>query len=90
MITRVFTFAGRALELNCSTSAGGGIRVEIQDAEGSPLPGFSLDDCQAIVGDTIRHVVQWKQGGDVSALAGKPIRLRFVAHDADLYSMRFQ
>ena len=31
----------------------------------------------------------WKQGPDVGALAGKPVRLRFVLKDADLYSLRF-
>ena len=31
----------------------------------------------------------WKNGSDVSKLAGKPIRLRFVMQDADLYSIRF-
>lgn len=32
----------------------------------------------------------WKNGGDVSALAGKPVRLRFVLNDADLYSLKFE
>jgi hypothetical protein len=35
-------------------------------------------------------VVPWTGRGDLSALAGKPIRLRFVLNDADLYSLRFR
>ena len=41
-------------------------------------------------GDAIEEVVKWNSGSDVSALAGKPIRLRFVMTDADLYSIRFR
>jgi hypothetical protein len=34
-------------------------------------------------------IVPWKQGSDVSKLAGQPIRLRFVMREADLYAFRF-
>lgn len=34
--------------------------------------------------------VSWDGAPDLSALAGQPIRLRFVIKDADLYSMRLQ
>ena len=34
-------------------------------------------------------VVTWKSGADVSALSGRPVRLRFELKDADLYSLRF-
>ncbi len=33
--------------------------------------------------------VTWKHGADVSRLAGRPVRLRMVMKDADLYSFRF-
>ena len=35
-------------------------------------------------------MVKWKNGSDVSAMAGKPIRLKFVLKDADLYSIQFK
>jgi hypothetical protein len=35
-------------------------------------------------------VVTWKSGSSVAALSGKPVRLRFVMKDADLYSIRFR
>ena len=41
-------------------------------------------------GDALDRVVGWKGNGDVSSLAGKPIRLRFVLSDADLYALRFE
>jgi hypothetical protein len=90
LATRPLTFTGKALELNYSTSAAGSVRVEIQDAAGKPIPGFTLDDCPEIFGDRLEQTVEWKQGSDLSKLAGQPIRLRFVLQDADLYAIRFQ
>ena len=90
MVTKPLKFKGKQLEINYSTSAAGSVRVEIQDADGKPIPDFALEDCPEIIGDQIERTVSWKQGSDVGALAGKPIRLRFVLKDADLYSLRFQ
>jgi hypothetical protein len=89
LLTRPLRFAGSTLELNCSTSAAGGIRVEIQDADGKPVPGHALADSLEIIGDDVARVVAWKGGTDVSKLAGRPVRLRFLLRDADLYSLRF-
>ncbi|MCF7789035.1 MAG: hypothetical protein K9N47_23120 [Prosthecobacter sp.] len=90
MTTKPFTFTGKALHLNLSTGAAGSVAVEIQDAEGKPLPGFTLDDCKAISYDDIDRVISWKSGSDVSALAGKNVRLRWVLKDADVFSFRFE
>ncbi len=89
MLTRPLVFAGKVLEINYGTSAAGSIRVEIQDPSGRPIPGFALDDSPEIIGDEIEHVVAWRQGSDVSKLAGQPVRLRFVMKEADLYALRF-
>lgn len=88
-ITKAFAFKGRQLEINYSTSAAGQMRVEVQDAEGKPVPGFTLDDCEPIWGDHIARIVKWKSGSDVSAIASKPVRLRFEMSDADLFAMKF-
>ena len=88
--TKPLTFDGKELTINYSTSAAGSVRVEIRDEAGQPIPGYSLRSCPEIYGDELEHVVAWKAGADVSALAGKPVRLRFVMKDADLYSMRFR
>ncbi len=76
--------------INYSTSAVGYIRVEIQDEQGRPIPGYGLDEASEIYGDGIERIVAWSGGPDVSALSGGPIRLRFVMRDADLYSIRFR
>ena len=89
MVTRPLRFRGKELVLNFSTSAAGSLRVEIQDAGGDPIPGFRLADCPEVIGDKIEQVVRWVEGSDLSRLEGRPVRLRFVMKDADLFSIRF-
>lgn len=88
--TRPLSFHGKELEMNFSTSVAGSVQVEIQNAAGRPIPGYALADCPEIFGDHLERVVGWKGGADVSKLAGKSVRLRFVMKDADLYSIRFR
>lgn len=90
LTTKPLTFSGKTLAVNFATSAAGGLQVELQDAAGKPLPGFKLADCPPLFGDAIERTVAWKGGADVSALAGRPIRIRFVLHDADLFALRFR
>jgi len=89
LLTKPLTFSGRELTINFGTSAAGSIRVEILDADGKPIPGFTLAEATEQIGNEIVRTVSWKQGTDVSALAGKSVRLRFVMKDADLYSFKF-
>jgi hypothetical protein len=90
MVTRPLRFSGRELIINYATSAAGSVQVEVQDEAGNPIEGFSLEDCPEIYGDEVERAVQWKQGTTLEELAGKPVRLRFVMKDADLYSLRFR
>ena len=89
LITKPLRFSGKQLHLNFATSAAGSVRVELQQPDGKALPGFTLDDCPDHFGDCLDRVVQWKAGADVSSLVGKPVRLRFVLKDADVYSFQF-
>jgi len=89
MLTKPLVFRGERLVLNVSTSAAGKVLVELQDEDGVPVRGFALADCQEIYGDEIERTVEWKGRQDLSGLAGKTVRLRFLLKDADLYSLRF-
>lgn len=89
MQTHPLIFTGTSLEVNFATSAAGGIRVEVQDEMGKCIPGFAAEDCRELVGDQIERTVLWN-GGDVSTQAGRPIRLRVILKDADLYAIRFR
>ena len=90
MITRPLRFNGNKLVVNYSTSAGGSLSVEIQDADGQPQPGFALADCRPLVGDAIEQTVTWTGGADLSSLAGRPVRLRFAMLEADLFALQFR
>ena len=54
------------------------------------MPGFTLADAIETIGNETDRVVRWKSGSDVSTLAGKPVRLRFVMKDARMYSFQFR
>ena len=88
-MTKVLKFEGNRLVINFATSAAGFIKVEIQDSNSQPLPGYSLEQSRELIGNEIERIVSWNGNSDVSKLAGKPVRLRFVMKDADLYSIRF-
>ena len=89
LLTPPLVFEGRRLAINHSTSAAGGIRVELQDTAGTAIPGFGLGECVEVIGDEIERVVGWTGGSDVCGLAGRPVRLRIELKDADLFSLRF-
>ena len=88
-ISKPLIFSGQALTLNFATAASGTIRVELQTPEGVPLSGHALADCDELFGDTIGRAVTWHDRADLSAYAGRPVRLRVVMHRADLYSLKF-
>ena len=90
LLTKPLVFQGTRLIINYATSAAGGVRVEIQDREGKPLPGFRLVDSRELFGDSVEQEVSWDGGPDVSAIQGRPVRLRFVMKEADLYSFQFR
>ena len=75
--------------MNFATSALGNLHVELTDADGHPLPGFSLADCDEHFGDSLDRTITWQGKSDVSSLAGKPVRMGFLLRDADVYSFQF-
>jgi len=67
-----------------------GLHWKWLDVGGSAIAGYALGDAPEILGDQIGRVVSWKSSSDVSALAGKAVRPRFVMKDADRYSVQFR
>jgi hypothetical protein len=83
-------FTGSRLVLNLDTSATGLAQVGILDTSGQPIEGYSVDTCDRIhTCNEINRVVSWKGNRDLDKLAGKPVRLRFVLRDCDLYAFQF-
>jgi len=89
LVTKPIVFAGNALQINFETSANGSVRLELQDAEGTPLPGLSLDDCPSLFGNSIAYPVHWNSDAQLANCAGKPVRLKAELKDADLFAIQF-
>lgn len=77
------------LQLNCATAAAGAVAVEIQDEHGRAIAGFSQQECVPFVGDSLDTRVTWSGHASLKRLAGKPVILRIVLRDADLYAFQF-
>jgi len=88
LVTKPFTFGGREVRVNYSTSAAGSVRVEIQDEAGKPVAGRRLTEMQPLFGDELDRCVTWKSSSDLSKLAGRPVRLRIALKDADVFAFR--
>ena len=48
---------------------------EIQDEYGAPVPGFSIDDSQTLIGNEIERMVSWQNDESVKKLNGRIVRL---------------
>ncbi len=90
LLTKTFTFDGVELALNFSTSAGGSVKVEVQDPDGKPIRGFALADQLPLVGDSTDRAVVWKNNPSLGSLAGQSVRLRFVLQEADVFALQFR
>ena len=88
--TKPITFTGKELSLNVATSAAGTVQVEIQSPDGNPIPGYTLADCDLIYGDSLDRRVSWKGNSLVESLSGRPVLIRFVMRESDLYSLKFE
>ena len=90
IVTAPFVFEGARLTLNVDAGATGEGRIALFEADGKPIEGFGLDDCDIVNADWLDKTVSWRRGEyDLSALAGRPIRLEMRAHGVRLYSMQF-
>lgn len=85
LTTRPFVFVGNEILVNADARRGS-LRVEVLEADGRPIPGFTALDCQPFHGDSLRHPLKWKGQTDCRQIQGKPIRLRFHLDRSKLYS----
>lgn len=82
-------FQGRCLWVNAEASAGR-VGVAILDDHYRPLPGFGVADCDPVRNtDASAQRLSWRGEADLSALAGRPIRLRFWLQNARLFAFGF-
>lgn len=85
--TKPLTVTADNLFVNADVT--GSLRVEILDANGNTLPGFSTEDSVVISGDKIGQWVSWPQAAGLDSLQGRQVKLRFYLDEGDLYSFWF-
>ncbi|MBS3762429.1 MAG: hypothetical protein KGZ25_03890 [Planctomycetes bacterium] len=83
-------FSGAQLVINAEIGGGGFVRVEIQDESGQPLEDYGADDTLPTTGNSTQLTVCWREGPDISQLAGQKVRVRFLLRDCRLYSFQFE
>ncbi|MBL9214457.1 MAG: LamG domain-containing protein [Opitutaceae bacterium] len=90
IVTRPLTFAGNRLVLNIDTRGLGYAQVGFTDEAGRPVPGYGVEDGVFINGNFVAHEVEWLgRGTDVSALAGRTVRLVIRMRNTSLYALQF-
>jgi hypothetical protein len=89
-VTALLVFDGGRLVLNVDAGAAGEGRVGLLEADGTPIKGFTIEDCDIINADWLDRTVSWRRGQfNLSALAGRPIRLDLRGHGLRLFAMQF-
>ena len=87
--TRPFKLEGKRLEVNVDAREGGNIRIEVLDEAGQGIEGFSGNEAMPYTSvDELRLRPRWGPRDDLSALAGRTVRLRFHLQKAALYAFQ--
>lgn len=84
VVTRPLTLTSPALLLNADAGRGR-IEVEVQDADGRPIPGLSFDDGIPLEADATQWLVRWFGGTRVPT--DRPVRIVLRMTNARLYSL---
>lgn len=86
LLTEKLSFDGKYLFVNAEVGKGK-LLVEVLDAEGNPIDGFTKKECVAMSkANSTKQLIIWKGKQDLSSLNGENIRLKFYLSDGDLYS----
>ena len=85
LLTREFLLEGDEITVNCWVD--GFLKVELAEYPGHGIPGFTLEDCDPIIGDHLARTITWRGGQrSLSALRDRPVYLRFHLQEAGLYA----
>ena len=86
VVTKPLVWRGSNLWINADAD-GGEIRVELLNDTGELLnEAWSLTRALPISADGVRLPVRWQQGGDLSGLKLRNVRLRFSMRNAELFA----
>jgi len=85
LTTRPLRFSGKHLFVNVD-APGGELRAEILDQGGGPIAPFTRGNCMRLRGEKTLAAVSWTDARDLSAVSGRPVRIRFHLTNGKLYS----
>jgi hypothetical protein len=89
LTTKLLQIVGERLYVNVDAKHGE-LRVEVLNADGKPMAGYSADSCQSITSDELRAEVKWR-GKSLAELKGKSrVQLRFRLANAKLFAFQIQ
>jgi hypothetical protein len=78
------------LELNVD-ARDGTVSVEILDAFGEPIPGFTRDEAVTLQDlDGLRVQPRWDGRANLNGLVARTVRLRFSLQNARLYAFQLR
>ena len=89
-VTAPVKIDGEHLALNLDTGALGVLRVGLQEANGKPVPGFSVEDCDPLRINATGVHAAWKGNPSLSTLQGRELRVVLAGSRAKLFSFYFQ
>ena len=84
LITRNIVFNGNYFFVNADVR--GELKVELQDANGKIISGYSKQDCIPMKINSTKYLISWKNNANVSKLRNKKIKVKFYLNNGDLYS----
>jgi len=84
LITRNIVFNGNYFFVNADVR--GELKVELQDANGKIISGYSKQDCIPMKINSTKYLISWKNNSNVSKLRNKKIKVKFYLNNGDLYS----
>jgi hypothetical protein len=88
LITKPLLLGPGQLQLNLAAVAAGEALVELQAADGTPLPGFGLAECRPLIGNDLSMPVVWERHRRLGAFASQPVRVRIRLQEARLLALQ--
>ena len=75
-------------EITVDADIRGVLQAELRDPYGRPLPGYELNECIPVQGDSQTHVLKWRGGHTSDVYRYDVLSLRVEIQDGVIYSVR--
>ena len=64
------------------------MRAQVTDQVGTPIEGFTFEDCRPFYGDDTAWIPVWQTGKNLDSLADQFIRVEIELDSARLYAVK--